>query len=397
MWEQVSVVWKTRSACTVIVEGVLERICCCDDSHGSRKGIGINVPSRITSHVRTCIKLYKATARKFWFFVSSLLILVVHQPGTALGGLPLHYLRFRHTMPSLRRTASTPAVRASPYSSSLLTARGNGHRRSSGSETSNRRVLADIDWWRVTEGQRHQSADQGMEDPNRGIQDIVSWSLDVPVIHVEAGVEHPVSMPRATADEPDSNEVRILLASLLFPCYSDCRPHWLMTTLFLQTFVIEPPTEQFSALAIAPHTPPRRHHTRESSSSLESTPQTPNTAFNFNVEVALEDATLPPLPVRRRSRCNIPIMKRSFTFADCLSLKEDYPCQYADFATSPLSSAPDFLNWKIYCGINTSGDEFSSSYSLSRLCSSVQIVFSSAKHVPRCQGSGVTSYITVPI
>ncbi|KAI0705867.1 hypothetical protein BC835DRAFT_1409925 [Cytidiella melzeri] len=57
-------------------------------------------------------------------------------------------------MPSLRRTFSAPA-RSSPYSSSTQTRTGSrSPRRSSGSETANRRVLADIDWWRVEEGQR---------------------------------------------------------------------------------------------------------------------------------------------------------------------------------------------------------------------------------------------------
>lgn len=59
-------------------------------------------------------------------------------------------------MPSLRRSSSSPAVRSSPYPSSLgAVHRGqpHGNRRSSGSETSTRRVLADIEWWKVTDGQ----------------------------------------------------------------------------------------------------------------------------------------------------------------------------------------------------------------------------------------------------
>lgn len=57
-------------------------------------------------------------------------------------------------MPSLRRTFSAPS-RSSPYSSSSPTRTGSrSPRRSSGSDTVNRRVLADIDWWRVEEGQR---------------------------------------------------------------------------------------------------------------------------------------------------------------------------------------------------------------------------------------------------
>lgn len=66
-------------------------------------------------------------------------------------------------MPSLRRTASSPAVpRSSPYT---LAVRGNAaHRRSSGSETSGRRVLADIDWWTVTEGQTADTAADDNQD-----------------------------------------------------------------------------------------------------------------------------------------------------------------------------------------------------------------------------------------
>ena len=91
-------------------------------------------------------------------------------------------------MPSLRRTLSSPLVRSSPYSNGLLVARGSGHRRSSGSETTNRRVLADIEWWKVTDGQCDTDIDQESEDRNRGDQDIgSSLGLD---IHV--GVEHPL-------------------------------------------------------------------------------------------------------------------------------------------------------------------------------------------------------------
>lgn len=91
-------------------------------------------------------------------------------------------------MPSLRRTFSSPTVRSSPYptyspSSALYnTSRaqgGHGHRRSSGSDVSNRRVLADIDWWRVADGQRldqgddfHQvEGDQDSDQPGRALDD----------------------------------------------------------------------------------------------------------------------------------------------------------------------------------------------------------------------------------
>ena len=64
-----------------------------------------------------------------------------------------------YNMPSLRRTASNPSVvRSSPYRSlsslaGAQVARSQGRRRSSGSDITSRRVLADIDWWTVTDGQ----------------------------------------------------------------------------------------------------------------------------------------------------------------------------------------------------------------------------------------------------
>ncbi|KAG9318545.1 hypothetical protein JVU11DRAFT_636 [Chiua virens] len=56
-------------------------------------------------------------------------------------------------MPSLRRSFSSPSVRSSPYLSSPTTRTRQSPRRSSGSTTAERRVLADIEWWRVYDGQ----------------------------------------------------------------------------------------------------------------------------------------------------------------------------------------------------------------------------------------------------
>jgi hypothetical protein len=73
-------------------------------------------------------------------------------------------------MPSLRRAFSSPSVRVSPYpalpSSRSHRAHPNGHRRSSGSDVSDRKVLADIDWWRVADGQRERSGEE--EDEEEG-------------------------------------------------------------------------------------------------------------------------------------------------------------------------------------------------------------------------------------
>jgi hypothetical protein len=114
------------------------------------------------------------------------------------------------------------------------------------------------------------------------------------------------------------------------------------------------PTEQFSGLSITPHTPTRRHHNLESlSSSLESTPEAaaaPIEGFALRMSDMdmgfLEDSILPLLSQRHSSRFGSlsPILLCPFTAGDCLSLTDDHEAQYADFAVSPLSSAPDFLN-----------------------------------------------------
>src|SRR5580658_9221544 len=76
-------------------------------------------------------------------------------------------------MHSLRRALSSPSVRSSPYPTSPSTPPSgrlatHRHRRSLGSESSSRRVLADIEWWTVVDGQREVDFDQVTEerDPN---------------------------------------------------------------------------------------------------------------------------------------------------------------------------------------------------------------------------------------
>ncbi|CAA7270918.1 unnamed protein product [Cyclocybe aegerita] len=275
-------------------------------------------------------KLYKGSTRKSGF--SCVLLSHLHHR---------HCVRrlSSSTMPSLRRTASSPAVRLSPYTSGSLVARGHGPRRSSGSETSSRRVLADIEWWRVTDGQcTDASADQESEDPNRGTQgtNVLFDAADaVPVTHVDAdaSVEHTAALPMPWAAPTPAGS--------------------------LETPSPDLPTEQFSTLSITPHTPRRRHHTLESSSSsLESSPEAAEAPAAHALALGLGlhlnfDAlpTLHTLSPQRRTRYSAPtpLLRRSFTIADCgmsmsLDDHEDHATQYADFAVSPLSSAPDFLN-----------------------------------------------------
>jgi hypothetical protein len=122
---------------------------------------------------------------------------------------------------------------------------------------------------------------------------------------------------------------------------------------FHQTAAYALPTEEFAGLSITPHTPTRRHHILESStSSLESTPEAPEAPVEglalgmSDLDMGFLEDVLPPLSLQRRNRFDMltPILMRSFTVNDCGSLADDHTTRYADFAVSPLSSAPDFLN-----------------------------------------------------
>lgn len=219
-------------------------------------------------------------------------------------------------MPSLRRTASSPSVRLAPYSYlSPQVARGHGHRRSSGSETSNRRVLADIEWWKVTDGQCDTNVDQESEDSTRDDEDNVAGTI---AVSTELGVEH--------------HSTQILL-SISMSSPEDI------------------PTDEFAALSITPHTPTRRQFTAESSSSsLESSPVSTVIALDApritlsDMDFGLFDGSLLPPTVQRSHRYSAPGLTRSYTFANCLSLQEEHASYYADFNVSPLSSSPAFLN-----------------------------------------------------
>lgn len=108
------------------------------------------------------------------------------------------------------------------------------------------------------------------------------------------------------------------------------------------------PTAQFAALSISPSTP-TRHGRDSSSSSVESSPELAehlSDDVHSELDIGFFDSPLPPLPRLRRvpRRTLAPSLARSFTFADTHSLRVEASNHYADFAISPLSSAPDFLN-----------------------------------------------------
>ncbi|TFK55060.1 hypothetical protein OE88DRAFT_1732336 [Heliocybe sulcata] len=183
-------------------------------------------------------------------------------------------------MPSLRRTFSSPSARSSrsaPYPSigSAGATRAGGHvpRRSSGSETASRRVLADITWWRVLDGQREvdQESAEG-ENQEQGQDDVRDATEDATAVPSDA-------MARLSLESPDLSP--LMMVDGLPEDNSDVVP-----ASPTSGFHVEP-------LAIAPLTPRqgRRRNTLQSpSTSTESTPESLRT-----YSLALPDVSLGPM------------------------------------------------------------------------------------------------------
>ncbi|KAH0830625.1 hypothetical protein J3R83DRAFT_2080 [Lanmaoa asiatica] len=158
-------------------------------------------------------------------------------------------------MPSLRRSFSSPSVRSSPYPSSISPAVPSSiraraaplhPRRSSGSATAERRVLADIEWWRVYDGQ----CDLDLQD--QSYDDAQALGGDVP-----PGGTVTLSAGGGTLEPPQTPH-SFSLASMQ--------------------------SNALAALSIAPYSPPGSRHGRDS--SVESTPELP-TATLETVQLGL--------------------------------------------------------------------------------------------------------------
>ncbi|KAF9265596.1 hypothetical protein L218DRAFT_997540 [Marasmius fiardii PR-910] len=233
-------------------------------------------------------------------------------------------------MPSLRRTMSSPSVRSSPYPSlssgngSSVRTGGSGHRRSSGSDIASRRVLADIEWWRVTVGQRDFDAEQELEDNNRN-QD----QVDPTVVQAGEG-----QAERANTGHAPSTVLQFLSLS------SDGFPISII--------------DEYGVLEIPPQTPPRRHSRESSVSSLESTPEVVEGPVE-SLRVGIEDMDLshthsgqssPPTTWSTDDTFDAPPSSRPRSLADPLTILQSDPLgDYADFTISPLSSrTPTMFN-----------------------------------------------------
>ncbi|KAG6900659.1 hypothetical protein C0993_005892 [Termitomyces sp. T159_Od127] len=235
-------------------------------------------------------------------------------------------------MPSLRRTISSPAVRSSPYPALSSAVSGgvaarSSHRRSMGSETSTRRVLADIEWWRVTDGQCEADIDQesnrdqapdSPSGPGSALEELLSTSV---LFSTGIGADHSIMVPLAVG--PDESA---------------------------QAF----PINEFAALSISPQTPTRRGHTRTSSvSSMDPTPEATQPATFDGLRLSMPDIDLDPselpiFPVLRlgagSSAMASPLYGHGHSFLDVLSFGSDNFGCYADFSVSPLCAAPQLCN-----------------------------------------------------
>lgn len=221
-------------------------------------------------------------------------------------------------MPSLRRTYSSPSVRSSPYryppvspyipSAHATRAGVPAHRRSSGTESSRRRVLADIDWWLVQDGQRDFLAED--EDAD----------ADAPET-AEAEQEANVEASDAGRTAPPTWQLAAGVASGALDGQFNVPYYFNGTTSPSDAGNSESlsPLPQFADLSLSPRTPSFRHsHSGSESSvfSLESTPELDYTSLfpMSTIQLSFMDVHFPsmydypPSPLGKEHK-RVPVMR----------------------------------------------------------------------------------------
>ena len=160
-------------------------------------------------------------------------------------------------MPSLRRTSSHPSLRSSPYGPTQRTQHPYPHRRSSGPETTRRRVLADIDWWTVSDGQVP-AATEFQTQPTPATEQEQDENVHVQVPVLEQTQPEPPTLE--DVEEPifrgDSPVVHTTIS------VSSCQPIVGGPRLVLPALQFNSRTAGYAALSVAPRPPPlaaRRH------------------------------------------------------------------------------------------------------------------------------------------
>ncbi|KAL1738559.1 hypothetical protein HDZ31DRAFT_50801 [Schizophyllum fasciatum] len=190
---------------------------------------------------------------------------------------------------------------------------GGAPRRASGSETIGRRVLADIEWWRV-------DANPGAVGAMDGVDENLATASDEPL----------VAQVVRTGDGQAHTEPAVGFAP------GGESP-------------IVATTAQFAALSITPHSPSRRHGQDASFSSVETSAE--GRATDDDVDMSDGTATEPDdfvpmpfvLPEEPERAVRAPLLAiRVHSFSDvpslCVDHVRDMEDPFADWAVSPLSS-----------------------------------------------------------
>lgn len=222
-------------------------------------------------------------------------------------------------MPSLRRSVSSPLVRASPYpAASALAVVNRPRRANSGAEPLRRRVLADIEWWRVLDGQQEEpepdadveavpTADQSAE-ANQGAD------MDHDALRALGPAETDADAMRQIVLRPSTpaNELALGDVDSATEVRAHIKPnvpkHKKANTHPRQASSLMTPFAALSISALAPSTPPRTRHARQEASdastdsSPDTSPRADAAAFAFHdgalalalLESRLADADAPP-------------------------------------------------------------------------------------------------------
>ncbi|KAH9945881.1 uncharacterized protein BXZ73DRAFT_72782 [Epithele typhae] len=259
-------------------------------------------------------------------------------------------------MPSLRRTLSTPSVRSSPYSypsssSSSSSSAANAHatragphqpRRSSGSDTNNRRVLADLDWWVVQDGQREYVGPSPEQEESQEHGAAENAQVRTLGAHVPSpqGVDPsaPTLMPLTTAAHALGSYESQVLSSPLWDLSFD-------GSIGTSSPQMMSPLAGFAALSVGPRTPLRRSASESSDSSVDSSPAFNSSSLLPTYMDVLNGAT-PAYPsvfasgiaARRPTGRSVPITSRSVSYSAVefrLSTARVHDDRFEDIVPSP--------------------------------------------------------------
>lgn len=116
-------------------------------------------------------------------------------------------------MPSLRRTTSSPIVRANPYPTSLSSSHSTHSSmaiirpKRTASDSLSRRVLADIEWWRVLDGQRQEEPDFFGREQVTDVIDIVHDGFGVGIAFNDQPLIDAVNAGSARPSTPINQDV----------------------------------------------------------------------------------------------------------------------------------------------------------------------------------------------